>query len=92
MSEEQEIQEIMSFVPTEYQNKFNKTPNQKKIKKRLEELGHRHVFVWWEPIEAGLIMCGCGGGYFAVSDREDLLPLGLSCREALDFLRENDDE
>ena len=49
-------------------------------------------FVWWEPIEAGLIMCGCGGGYFAVSDREDLLPLGLSCREALDLLRENDDE
>ena len=48
--------------------KVNNTPKAKKIKKRLEELGHKNVEVWYEPIRSGVEMSGYEGGWAFCSD------------------------
>lgn len=71
-----------------YSVKVNCTPKQKKIKKRLEELGHKDVEVWWEPLEPACEMCGMGGGYFFSSETEGLEPIGYSIDEAMDNIED----
>lgn len=79
-------EEAKECIPPEYCNRVNKTPNQKKIKKRLEELGHKHVFVWWEPVGVWCEMMGADGGYMCVTDHECAWPLGYSYDEAMESL------
>jgi len=69
-----------------YKEKVNNTPKQKKIKKKLEELGHTNVEVWWEQLESACEMCGMGGGYMFCSDQETLYPIGYSLEDALDTI------
>jgi hypothetical protein len=80
------LEENIECIPPEYRDKANKTPNQKKIKKRLEELGHKNVFVWWEPLGVAMEMAGCDGGYMFTSDHEVIYPIGYSLDDALDTL------
>ena len=45
--------------------KVNNTPKAKKIQKKLEELGHKNVEVWYETIRSGSEMSGYeGAGLF----------------------------
>lgn len=67
----------------QYSEKVNNTPKQKKIKKKLEELGHTNVEVWWEKLQPAIEMCGMGGGYVFCSDQEQVFPLGYSLEDAL---------
>lgn len=69
-----------------YCEKVNTSPKQKKIKKKLEELGHANVEVWWEQLESANEMCGMGGGYFFCSDQEDLNPIGYSFEDVMDTI------
>jgi hypothetical protein len=59
-----------------------------KIKKRLEELGHTSVHVWWEKIGPAVEMCGPSGGYMYSSDhtKQFQTPIGLSFDEAMQNL------
>lgn len=66
--------------------KVNNTPKQKKIKKRLEELGNTDVEVWWEKLESACEMCGMGGGYFFSSEEYCLEPIGYSFDEAMEYI------
>jgi CRISPR/Cas system-associated protein Cas10 (large subunit of type III CRISPR-Cas system) len=72
-----------------YFEKVNTSPNSKKIKKRLEELGHTEVEVWWEPIGQACEMCGNDGGFFFSSEEMELEPIGYSFAEAMDYLNES---
>lgn len=69
-----------------YKEKVNNTPKQKKIKKKLEELGHTNVEVWWEQLESANEMCGMGGGYLFCSCQEDINPIGYSLEDAMDTI------
>lgn len=69
-----------------YVDKVNTSPNQKKIKKALEDLGHTNVEVWWEPLGAAIEMSGHDGGFFFHSDQEELEPLGYSFNEAMEYI------
>lgn len=64
--------------------KVNTSRNQLKIKKRLEELGHTNVEVWWEPVK----MCGLDGGFFFSSEECILEPLGYSFDEAIAYVED----
>lgn len=74
-----------------YSEKVNTSPNQKKLKKRLEELGHTNVEVWWETVRGSLEMSGAEGGVFFSSDQCELEPVGYSYEEAFEYI-ENFDE
>ena len=67
----------------QYSEKVNNTPKQKKIKKKLEDMGHTNVEVWWEKLQPACEMCGMGGGYIFCSDQEQVYPLGYSLEDAL---------
>lgn len=66
--------------------KYNATPKAKKIKKKLEELGHTNVKVWWETICGGCEMCGYEGGWFFESEENSIEPIGYSFEEAMEHL------
>jgi hypothetical protein len=66
-----------------YKEKVNNTSKQKKIKKKLEELGHTNVEVWWDKLQPACEMCGMGGGYIFCSDQEQIYPIGYSLEDAL---------
>lgn len=68
--------------------KVNTSRNQLKIKKRLEELGHTNVEVWWEPVRNGPEMCGLEGGFFFSSEECTLEPLGYSFDEAIEYVED----
>lgn len=68
-----------------YFEKINNTPKQRKLKKRLEELGNTNVEVWWEKLERACEMCGMGGGFFFSSEEYALEPVGYSFEEAIDY-------
>lgn len=70
--------------------KVNTSRNQLKIKKRLEELGHTDVEVWWEPVRSGPEMCGPEGGFFFSSDENAIMPLGYSFEEAIEYVENFD--
>lgn len=76
--------------------KVNNTPKAKKIKKRLEELGHKNVEVWYESIKSGCEMSGYEGGWAFCSnnDNEDesyFDPyLGYNFEEALETIEDYD--
>lgn len=79
--------------------KINNTPKARKIKKRLEELGHQNVEVWYEPVRRGCEMSGYEGGWFFCSKIIDEIeniedtyfePIGYSIEEALDYIEEYD--
>ena len=76
--------------------KVNNTPKAKKIKKRLEELGHKNVEVWYETIKSGCEMSGYEGGWAFSSnnDNEDesyFDPcLGYNFEEALETIEDYD--
>lgn len=76
--------------------KVNNTPKAKKIKKRLEELGHKNVEVWYETIKSGCEMSGCEGGWAFCSnnDNEDESYfdhcLGYNFEEALETIEDYD--
>ena len=77
--------------------KVNNTPKAKKIKKRLEELGHKNVEVWYEPIRSGVEMSGYEGGWAFCSDNCDddyesyFDPcLGYNFEEALEAVEDYD--
>lgn len=76
----------MSNIADYWGGKTNSSPKQKKIQKRLEELGHTDVHVWWEPIGGALEMCGNEGGFFFCSDQEEINPLGYSFDDAIEAL------
>lgn len=69
-----------------YSKKVNTSRNQLKLKKKLEELGHTNVEVWWEPVSSGGEMCGYEGGVFFHSDQNEIEPLGYSYEEANDYI------
>lgn len=69
-----------------FYKKVNTSRNQLKIKKALEEYGHKDVEVWWEPVRSGCEMCGPEGGFFFSSDLDTLEPLGYSMDDALESL------
>lgn len=66
--------------------KVNTSRNQLKIKKRLEELGHTEVEVWWEPVRNGPEMGGPEGGFFFSSNEDSIEPLGYSFIEAMEMV------
>lgn len=73
--------------------KINNTPKAKKLKNKLEELGHQNVEVWWENISRGSEMSGYEGGWFFCSqiiekDTEDTYfePLGYNFEEAMEYI------
>jgi hypothetical protein len=70
----------------EWEGKTNNTPKAKKIKKKLEELGHTDVHVWYEQLEPGHIMAGPTGGYCFTSDQWSYDGLGYSFNEAMEML------
>lgn len=63
----------------------NKSKRSLKIKKRLEEIGHTGVHVWWENLGPAVEMCGPSGGYMYMSDQtyQFQTPIGLSYVEAM---------
>ena len=69
-----------------YAEKVNTSPNQKKIKKALEEIGHTNVEVWWDKLQSAMEMCGMGGGYMFCSDQEEIYPIGYSFDSAMEFI------
>lgn len=69
-----------------YFEKVNTSPKQKKIKKRLEELGNTNVEVWWEQIGPACEMCGNEGGYFFCSEEYAHVPIGYSFDEAMEYI------
>ena len=69
-----------------YSVKVNTSPKQKKIRKRLEELGNTDVEVWWEQLESACEMCGLGGGFFFSSEEFTLEPIGYSFEEAMEAI------
>lgn len=76
-------------------NKVNNTPKAKKIKKRLEELGHINVEVWYETVRNGCEMSGYEGGWVFCSgneeDEEYFDPcLGYNVEEALESIEQYD--
>lgn len=83
-TEEEILERIKELIPSE--SNANKSSKTKKLKKRLEELGHKYVHVWWEPMGTAMEMCGNDGGYMFASDQEVIYPLGLSFQEAMDTL------
>lgn len=76
--------------------KINNTPKAKKIKKKLEELGHKNIEVWYEPIRKGCEMGGYEGGWAFCShsdngEEECFDPcLGYNFEEALEAIEEYD--
>lgn len=74
--------------------KVNNTPKAKKIKKALEELGHKNVEVWYDTIRSGAEMSGCEGGWaFCSGDEEESYfdpCLGYNFEEALEGIEEYD--
>lgn len=77
--------------------KVNNTPKAKKLKKRLEELGHKNVEVWYETIRRGYEMSGYEGGWAFCSGNEDegyeeyFDPcLGYNFEEALESIEDYD--
>lgn len=68
--------------------KVNTSRNQLKLKRRLEELGHTKVEVWWEPVRNGPEMCGPEGGFFFSSEENILEPLGYSFEEAIECVED----
>lgn len=57
--------------------------NTRKLWDRLEKLGFRKFKLRWEPIGPALEMCGHSGGYIMTERDDEITPLGLSLREAL---------
>ena len=81
--------------------KVNNTPKANKIRKQLEEYGHKNVEVWWENIHTGCEMGGYEGGWFFCSNWEDkqdgecieedyFEPIGYSFQEVLETIKEYD--
>lgn len=72
--------------------KVNGTSKAKKLKKRLEELGHKNVEVWYEIIKRGCEMSGYEGGWAFCSNNEDeeyFDPcLGYNFEEALEAIEQ----
>lgn len=73
-----------------YAEKINASPNQKKIKKALEVIGHTNVEVWWDKLEPAVEMCGIGGGYMFSSDQEEIYSIGYSFNRAMEFISNAD--
>ncbi|BBF41990.1 hypothetical protein lbkm_0671 [Lachnospiraceae bacterium KM106-2] len=69
-----------------YYSRVNVSQKQKKIKKRLEELGNTDVEVWWEKLEHAVEMGGMGGGFFFCSNEYSLEPIGYSFDEAMEYI------
>lgn len=65
----------------------NKSPNAKKIKKKLEELGHTNVFVWYEPLGPAMEMEGPQGGFMYCSDQRPMEPIGYTFVEAFAMIQ-----
>ena len=72
-----------------WDGKTNNSPKAKKLKKRLEELGHKDVHVWWEPLGPAYEMCGNEGGYMYVSNFVDNQPIGYTFKEALEIIEKD---
>lgn len=72
-----------------YYNKVNTSRNSLKLKKRLEQMGHTNVEVWWEPVSGGCEMGGYDGGVFFHSDQNELEPLGYSYEEANEYIEDS---
>lgn len=72
-----------------YFYKVNESRNQLKLKRKLEELGHTNVEVWYEPVRRGPEMCGPEGGVFFCSEQEMLMPLGYNYEQARQFVEKN---
>jgi hypothetical protein len=72
----------------QWEGKTNNTPKTKKIKKRLEELGHTDVHVWYEKLEPGHIMAGPMGGYCFTSDQWDYDQIGYSVNDVIETLND----
>lgn len=74
--------------------KVNNTPKARKLKKKLEELGHKNVEVWYETVRTGCEMSGYEGGWSFCSSNEDeehFDPcLGYNFEEALETIDEYD--
>ena len=68
-----------------YFYKVNESRNQLKLKRKLEELGHTNVEVWYEPVRRGPEMGGPEGGVFFSSEEEPIAPLGYNYDEAYKF-------
>ena len=70
-------------------HKTNSTPKAKKLKTQLESFGHTDVHVWWENLGMAVEMCGCSGGYMALSEqmRHEIEPLGYSFTEAENHIK-----
>lgn len=74
--------------------KINNTSKANKIKKRLEELGHKNVEVWYEKIRKGCEMSGYEGGWAFCSRNEETEEsyfdpcLGYNFEEALETIEE----
>lgn len=64
----------------------NKSRNQLKLKKKLEENGYKDVKVWWEVVRGGPEMCGPEGGFFFSSKEHPIEPLGYSFIEAYEYI------
>lgn len=71
-----------------YSEHVNESRNQIKLKKKLEELGHTNVEVWWEAVKGGYEMGGYEGGYLFCSDVCTCEPLGYSFDEAWEYLND----
>ena len=71
-----------------YFERVNTSPKQKKIKKRLEELGNTDVEVWWEPLSAACEMGGRGGGFMFSSSEYELELIGYSFEEAMEIIED----
>lgn len=72
-----------------YSEHVNESRNQIKLKKKLEELGHTNVEVWWENISGSYEMGGYDGGFFFCSDVCSYEPLGYSFNEAWELLNDS---
>lgn len=72
-----------------YSEHVNESRNQIKLKKKLEELGHTNVEVWWEVVKGGYEMGGYDGGFFFCSDVCSYEPLGYSFNEAWELLNDS---
>lgn len=72
-----------------WDGKTNNSPKAKKIKNRLEELGHTDVHVWYEPFGPAYEMCGNSGGYMYTSNYLDIQGIGYTFKEAMEVIEQS---
>lgn len=79
------------------QPKISNSLKARKLKKRLEELGHTNINIWYEPVRRGCEMGGYEGGWFFTSstvteNTEDNYfdVLGYNIEEALEAVENYD--